>query len=51
MTTLEKRYQTAIRKIGYQKMLNLPDKVKEILTNTRNLETKVKMLEEIAKML
>lgn len=50
MTTLEKRYQVAIDKIGGTAgLLNLPNQIKEVLKNTRDLETKVKLLEEIAK--
>lgn len=50
MTILEKRYQIAIDKIGGPAgLLNLPEQVKEILRNTKSLDTKVKMLEEIAK--
>lgn len=52
MTTLEKRYQVAIDKIGGPAgLLNLPSQIKEVLKNTRDLETKVKLLEEIAKAL
>ena len=46
---LEIRYQNAIKKIGHEKMLELPTQVKEILHNTKDLQTKVKLLEEIAK--
>lgn len=49
MTTLEKRYQIAIDKIGHERLLNLPKQIKEVLQSTRDLETKVKLLEEIAK--
>lgn len=49
MTMLEKRYERAIKKIGYAKMIELPKRIKEILQNTKDLETKVKLLEEIAK--
>ena len=51
MTELEKRYRVAIDKIGYERMLNLPEQVKSILKNTKDLEAKTKMLEEIAKVI
>ena len=51
MTTLEKRYQNAIKKIGHTQMLELPKQIKEILQNTKDLKTKVELLEEIAKVL
>lgn len=51
MTTLEKRYQKAIEKIGHDKMLELPKQIKELLHNTKDLKIKVKLLEEIAKAL
>lgn len=48
--TLEQRYSKAIKAIGGTAgLLNLPDQVKEVLRNTSDLETKVKMLELIAK--
>lgn len=47
---LEERYSKAIKKIGGpSEMLNLPNQVKEILKNTKDLKTKVEMLELIAK--
>lgn len=50
MTILEIRYQEAIKEIGGATgLLNLPEQIKDILKNTKDLETKVKMLEEIAK--
>ena len=50
MKTLEKRYNEAIKKIGGPaKLLSLPEEVKEVLKNTKDFETKVKMLELIAK--
>lgn len=50
MATLEIRYQKAINKIGGTTgLLNLPKQIKDVLKNTKDLETKVKMLEEIAK--
>ena len=52
MTILEKRYQIAIDKIGgHEGILNLKRQIKEVLKNTKDLETKVKLLEEIAKAL
>ena len=47
--TLEKRYQVAIDKIGYARLLNLPEQIKELLKNTKDLKTKTELLEEIAK--
>lgn len=50
MTNLEIRYQKAIKEIGgATELLNLPEQIKEVLKNTKDFETKVKMLEEIAK--
>ena len=52
MTNLEKRYQVAIDKIGGPTgLLNLPRQIKEVLKNAKDLETKVKLLEEIVKAL
>ena len=49
MTILEKRQKIAIDKIGGPVgLLNLPSKIKEVLKSTKDLETKVKLLEEIA---
>lgn len=48
MTTLEIRYRKAIARIGYARIFYLPKPVKEVLQNTRDLETKVKMLEVTA---
>lgn len=50
MTTLELRYQTAISKIGHARLLNLPNVIKEELHNARDLRTKVKLLEEVERM-
>lgn len=48
--TLQQRYNKAIKAIGgTSALLNLPEQVKEVLMNTKDLETKVKMLELIAK--
>lgn len=50
MTALEIRYQNAIEKIGGAAgLLNLPEQVKNVLKNTTDLKAKVKILEEIAK--
>lgn len=49
MTALEKRYQVAIDKIGHARLLNLPEQIKELLKNTKDLKTKTELLEEIAK--
>ncbi len=48
--TLEQRYQDAIKRIGgAPELLKLPQQVQDILKNTKDLETKVEMLELIAK--
>jgi hypothetical protein len=49
MTTLEKRYHAAIIKIGYEKIFSLPEQIKKLLMNTRDLKTKTELLEEIEK--
>lgn len=50
MTTLEIRYERAIKKIGgASALIELPKQIKDVLKNTKDLQTKVKMLEEIAK--
>lgn len=50
MTKLEARYAKAIKEIGGTlELLNLPMQVQNVLKSTKNLEAKVKMLEEIAK--
>ena len=50
MTVLEIRYQNAVEKIGgAAELLNLPEQVKNVLKNTTDLKVKVKILEEIAK--
>ena len=50
MKKLEIRYQKAIKEIGgIAELLNLPKQIQEVLKNTTDFETKVKMLEEIAK--
>ena len=46
---LLKRYEEAMKKLRKYDLTTLPDEVKEVLKNTTDLETKVKMLEEIAK--
>ena len=46
MKNLEQRY-AAMETITPLGLLNLPSEVKEILKNTQDLETKVKMLELI----
>lgn len=45
---LEKRYEEAIKKIGILKLLDLPQDQKLALQQTKDLETKVKILEYIA---
>lgn len=45
---IEKRYHDAIKKIGTEKLLNLPPQVKEVLKSTTDLEVKTEMLEMIA---
>lgn len=47
MKNLEQRYHAAMETITPLGLLNLPSEVKEILKNTQDLETKVKMLELI----
>ena len=48
--TLEQRYNKALKAIGGTiGLLNLPEQVKEVLRNTKDFETKVKILELIAK--
>ena len=48
--TLEQRWSKAIRQIGgAAALLNLPEQVKKVLQSTNDIETKVKMLELIAK--
>lgn len=50
MKTLEERYSEAIMAIGgTSALLTLPEGVKKILKSVTDLETKVKILEEIAK--
>lgn len=50
MKNLEIRYQKAIKEIGgAAELLNLPRQIQEVLKNTTDFETKVKMFEEIAK--
>lgn len=44
-----KRYEAAMKKLNASNLLELPAEVKEILKNTTDLKTKVKMLEEITK--
>lgn len=57
MTNMQKRYATALNeirsKVGneYYNLLELPDGVKEVLKSTTDLETKTRMLEEMAKVL
>lgn len=51
MTILEKRYQVAIKKIGHERLLEAPKQIKDILKDTTDLETKVRLLEEIAKVI
>lgn len=48
MKTLEMRYEEALRKIGTEKLLHLPEPIKDVLRSTTDLQTKVKILEEIA---
>ena len=42
------RYEEALRKIGTEKLLHLPEPIKDVLRSTTDLQTKVKILEEIA---
>ena len=50
------KYDDSIRKkipscdkIGHARLLNLPEQIKELLKNTKDLKTKTELLEEIAK--
>lgn len=50
MKNLEARYSEAINNVGGAfAFLKLPEEVKKILKSVTDLETKVKILEEIAK--
>jgi len=50
MTALEIRYERAMKKIGgTAALMDLPRSIKDVLKSTNDLQTKVKMLEEIAK--
>ena len=49
MKTLEARYSEALKAIGIENFLNLPEEVKKVLQETADFETKVKMFELIAK--
>lgn len=51
MTTLNKQYEAALKKIGTVNLLNLPEEIKEALKEVTDIETKVKMLEAIAKVI
>ena len=51
MKTLEQRYSELINKIGYDRLLNLPEQVKSVIRGNYDLETKVKMLELVLKTL
>lgn len=52
MTRKEIRYSNAIKKIGGATgLLNLPKQIQDILKNTTDFETKLKILEEIAKII
>lgn len=48
MKTLEARYNKALKTIGIENFLNLPEEVKKVLQETTDFETKVKMFELIA---
>lgn len=50
MTKLEIRYVRAIKEIGgVSVLMELPKQIKDILKSTKEFQTKVKILEEIAK--
>lgn len=50
MNALEVRYHRAIKRIGgAAALLDLPESIKKILRNTTDLQTKTRLLEEIAK--
>ena len=44
---LVKRWSELINEIGVERLLSLPEAVKDVLKNTNDLETKVKMFELI----
>ena len=46
-----KRYSAALDTIGYLRLLELPEEVKTLLEETRDLETKTALLEAIAEAL
>ena len=48
MKTLETRYSEALKAIGIENFLNLPEEVKKVLQETADFETKVKLFELIA---
>ncbi len=49
--TLEQRYHEVLKRFDASTLLDLPERIKEILKNTTDLEAKVKMLEAIADIL
>lgn len=46
-----KRHSAALEKIGYLRLLELPEEIKKLLEETRDLEVKTVMLEAIAEAL
>ena len=49
MNAIEARYKRAIRRIGHAALLDLPESIKGLLKNATDLQTKTRLLEEIAK--
>lgn len=49
MNAIEARYKRAIRRIGHAALLELPESIKDLLKNATDLQTKTRLLEEIAK--
>ena len=47
MGTLEKRYSELIKNIGHERLMNLPEKVKDVLKGVTRLDIKVEVLEAI----
>ena len=47
--SIRKKIPSSIDKIGHARLLNLPEQIKELLKNTKDLKTKTELLEEIAK--
>ena len=48
MESLLERYERAMKRIGMDTLVNLPEEAKQVLKETTDLDTKIKMLELIA---